>query len=261
MIQTTWAGYSFDQNSFDENPDQYAAYFLAADQFWTGAPVDCNSLDYDYRAEFARFWSSAYLPQDEAAGWTVDLSKAANLELSGGDAKGWLGHVDGRDMAGLPVGVKRLGRFLFNLPGEAGKPKAVVLAGKLNPEGEWPSQVVIDADGKKAGALAFAVAATVQAAPKPPMAKTVVTYADGTTAGFDWKLQQNVFSVDDDRASAVAPVIWKAGGGNGEMARAVHCFVWQNPSPEKAIKSIALVGGGQASGLMLFGVSGISAGK
>ncbi len=254
ILQTTWAGYSFDETSFEENPDQYASYFLAAEAAWTGAPVPFDKMNLDYRAEFARMWSANLLPAGKTGGWTVDLGGVANLDLKN-NPKEWLGLIGKGGMGSLPVGAQSLGRVRYQIAGEPGNPRAVLLAGRHNPAGDWPARLDVPV-GRKAGVLAFAVAASVPGATNPAIARTTVTYDDGTTAGFDWKLAQNVFPVDDLRASAVAPVVWSE-APNGEIPRAVHEFAWKNPKPSKGIRSISFQSTAQASGLILFGLGGL----
>ncbi len=257
ILDTTWAGYSFGQESFDENQDQYAAYFLAAEASWTGAEKSYDKWDFDYRTEFARMWSGSDLPRGEQAGWTIDLNKAANFTAVTGEKKDFLGNEGVTGMDNLPVGKQTLGRFTYEIPGEKGAPKAVLLAAKMNPAGEWPSAVTIPI-GRSAASIGFATAATLGGPTHPPIAKTVVTFDDGTTDTFDWKLGQTAFAVDDVRASATSLVIWKD-TPEGEPAKVLHQYVWRNPTPDKKVRSVRIESNQQASGLMLFGVSGISA--
>ena len=257
ILDTTWAGYSFGQESFDENQDQYSAYFLAAEASWTGAEKSFDKWDFDYRTEFARMWSGSDLPRGEQDGWTVDLSKAANFSAVAGEKKDWLGYVDMVGMDKLPVGKQSLGRFTYDIPGEKGAPKAVLLNAKMNPEGEWPSAVIIPL-GRTADSIGFAAAATLAGPTHPPIAKTIITFDDESTSTFEWKLGQTAFAIDDIRASATSLVIWKD-APEGEPAKVLHQYVWRNPTPDKKVKSVRIESNNQASGLMLFAVSGVAA--
>ena len=255
ILGTTWAGYSFGQASFDENQDQYSAYFLAAEAAWTGAEKPFEEMGLDYRAEFARIWSGSYLPRGERDGWTIDLTSVATFPASADKNGDWLGHRASGAMENLPVGKARLGRFSYQIAGEKGSPRAMLLAARMNPEGDWPRSVTIPVD-RPAAAIAFAAAATLPGPATPPIAHTTVTFDDGTTQSFAWKLGQTVFAVDDTRASATSPVIWKDTPGDS-MHKALHQYVWRNPDPKKKVKSVRFDTTAQASGLMLFGMSGV----
>ena len=255
ILDTTWAGYSFGQESFDESQDQYAAYFLAAEAAWTGAEKSFEEMDLDYRAEFARMWSGSDLPNDKRNGWTVDLDSVATFPVSADGNGDWLGHHASGGMEKLPVGKARLGRFTYQIAGGQGAPRAVLLASRMNPEGKWPRSLTIPVD-RPAEAISFATAATLPGPAHPPIATTTVTFDDGTTQSFAWKLGQTVFAVDDLRASATSPVVWKD-APKGKMPKAVHQYVWRNPDPQKKIKSVRFDTNTQAGALMLFGMSGI----
>ncbi|PKO16542.1 hypothetical protein CVU37_11250 [candidate division BRC1 bacterium HGW-BRC1-1] len=257
ILDTTWAGYSFGQESFDENQDQYAAYFLAAEASWTGAEKSYDKWDFDYRTEFARMWSGSDLPRGERAGWTIDLGKAVNFTAVAGEKKDFLGNVGVSGMENLPVGKQPLGRFTYEIQGEKGSPEAVLLAGKMNPEGEWPAAITIPI-GRSAASIGFAAAATLAGPTHPPIARTVVTFDDGTTDTFDWKLGQTIFAVDDPRVSATSLAIWKD-TPVGEPAKVLHQYVWRNPTPDKKVRSVRIESNQQASGLILFAMSGTSA--
>ncbi|PKO17010.1 hypothetical protein CVU37_09380 [candidate division BRC1 bacterium HGW-BRC1-1] len=256
VLDTTWAGYSFGQESFEANQEQYAAYFLAAEAAWTGAPKPFDEMDLDYRAEFSRMWTGSDLPRGKRAGWTVDLSAVANFDATAKGKADWLGHAGAAGMVNLPVGEARLGRFVFNIPGKKGAPKAVLMSGQMNPDGKWLDRLSVPVD-KTAAAIGFAVAATLPGPASPAIADSTFTYDDGTTEGITWNLGQTAFAVDDPRASATSPVAWK-NTPEGAMAEVVHQFVWRNPQPAKKVKSITFQSNNQASGLLLFGISGVS---
>ena len=256
ILDTTWAGYSFGQASFDENPKQYAAYFLAAEAAWTGAATPYDKMDFDYRDEFTRMWIRSDLPRGKRGGWTVDLSTVANFDATAKGKAEWLGHAGAPGMVNLPVGEARLGRFVFNIPGEQGAAKAVLMSAQMNPEGEGLSRLTIPVN-KKAAAIGFAVAATLPGPASPAIADTTFTFDDDTTEALTWNLGQTAFAVDDPRESPTSPVVWKE-TREGAMAEVVHQYVWRNPQPAKKVKSISFQSNNQASGLLLFGISGVS---
>jgi hypothetical protein len=255
LMQTTWAGYSFGIDSFEENSEQYAAYVLAAEAAWTGGASAAEEMPYDYRAEFDRIWLRDCLPKGTAGGWCVDLSRAANLRLSRDKDKPWLGYMTGADMSGVPKGRNRLGRYTFLLPSLGREPAAVLLSGRWHAQGNLPSRLVVPVDAT-ASAVAFATAATLGSAAGSVVAETTVAYDDGTTLSLPWKMGRNVFAIDDVRTSVGCPVVWEK-TADGEMPRAIHAHLWLNPHPDKRIRSLQFDSGNSGCALMLFGITGI----
>jgi hypothetical protein len=256
LVQTTWAGYSFDQNSFDANFDQYAAYLLAAEAAWTGGYESADEVGFDFRREFARLWTRRDLPPRGADGWICDISKAASFPLKEGKDGMWLGAEGWSGMTGFPHGNQSLGRFQFLFPGESGDPKALLLASQFNPVGQWPDNVELRL-GALADSLVFAVAATLPGPSDIAIAQTVVKYADGSVERIDWKVYRNVFPVEDPRPGAYSPVLWENAAA-GKMPCVVHGYVWKNPHPSKRIADLKFVSNRKGSGLLVFGVSGLT---
>lgn len=253
MLQTTWAGFSFDEDSYPKNLDQYQAYFLAAEAAWTGAPTNYDELSFDHRTEYARLWDPKR-PQVRA-GWLVDLAPAANLDLVDAERDGWLGGDGTRRLGGIPTGTVTLGDATFMVPGGKVRPRAVLLAGRMNGAGEWPTTVTLRV-GAKASSLRFVTAATHTTVTDPVIAHTVVEYTDGSCETFAWRMGANVYAVDDYRSNPAAPLLWYD-RGPGVRARALHGFAWENPRPGSEIRAIHMVSADDAAGLMLLGVTGV----
>lgn len=241
LCQTTWAGYSFDQTSFEENADQYAAYVLAAEAAWTGGTTEPESIPFNYRDEFVRFWTLDMLPPTSSAGWTVDLSSIANQPASGEFS--WLKH--------LQTGhLMRLGRYGFASP-EA----AVVFSGKFNRTRSQLRKARLDI-GTTATAIGFATGATYASPTNDTIASTEVLYEDSAVEKLEWRLGINVMAISDSRSTIMAPLAWT----NPEKSlpsQHVHVYTWLNPSPEKTIKAINFSSADEGSALVLFGISGI----
>lgn len=256
IMQTTWAGYSFDQKSFDENANQYAAYVLAAEAAWTGAPCEPEKMPFDYKREFGRLWNADRLPRMGARGWSADLNSVANFSLKAKDGEVLPGFQKGEDLRAFPVGETTLERFRYNFPGEKDAPRAVLLEGQFNPTpGAWPARLSVPVDST-ATLVMFAVAATLPGPPGAAVASSAVNYEDGTSEKIDWRLTQTVYSLEDERASADAPVLWRE-TPKDQTPRVVHGYQWKNPAPAKKIKSIDFRSANRGSALVVFGISGI----
>lgn len=254
LIDTTWAGWNFNGEGVEKNLYQYAAYVLAAEAAWTGGMQKADKVPFDYYEEFLRLWNKDLLPQSEASGWMVDLSPAATLPLKPSKKiSPWLGYAKGVDLADFAAGDSWLGRFRFRLPSNK---NAVLFSGRMNPDGQRGLSQLNLAIENTAKALVFAGAATLGGPEGQTLARTRVSYSDGSSETFEWKLAQNVFALDDTRMSLTAPVVWSKKARSG-MRRAVHAYVWENPHPEKAISEIVTTSANEASALILFGVSGI----
>lgn len=261
LLQTTWAGYSFDETSFLENPDQYAAYLLAAEAAWNGGYTDPEAVPYDYRVEFARLWNRRLLPAGEAAGWTLPLPSAGRMQLAPDKAGRFLGSpvAAGPDFFPLEPGLTPVSRYLFQIPaGDKGVPEALLLQARFNPAGQdWPASWSADL-GTTASAVVFALGATFPGPTGLQIAESEITYADGTTLRLPWKLEQTVFPLTDTRATPLAQVIWKRAPRSAQdPGLAIRSFVWKNPRPEKELKSLTFRSANRGSGLVVFGVTGV----
>ncbi|MEI7634532.1 MAG: glycoside hydrolase family 20 zincin-like fold domain-containing protein [bacterium] len=259
VLQTTWAGFSNDWESFKNNQAQYAAYLLAAEAAWTGGTTEPSQVPFDHIEEFARLWQANDLPACGAPGWQADLSPIANIDLSAPELAKWLGYVNSSALASIPAGDARLWRFRFRIAGKAGSPRAVLLAGKFNPPAlsgsDWPSRVLLPV-GRKARAVAAAMACTTDGPAGSPLGDMVVRFDDGTSRVTSLKIGGNIFPLDDDSGNVLSPKVWQA-SATGQPPCAIHALVWTNPAPQKTIKSVEFVSARQGPAVMIFGVSGI----
>jgi hypothetical protein len=256
-LQTTWAGYSFDQHSLENHPDQYAAYVLAAEASWNGGFIDPAELPYDYRAEFARLWNADLLDETAAPGWTVNLNAAANFDaIPPPGSPTWMGAFGADGLVGLSSGQVRFGRWLFHIPGKDQLPRAVHFT-SLFEDGPGTSRLSLPVR-RRVKALKFALAATHPGPQNEQIAHTIVHYGDGTSTTIPWRLGLNAFALEDDRETFQAPVLWrKALNTPNDPPRVIHGYLWMNPHPQKPIRTIETLSDKKASGLLLFGVSGL----
>ncbi|PKO16761.1 hypothetical protein CVU37_10430 [candidate division BRC1 bacterium HGW-BRC1-1] len=261
LLQTTWAGYQTDEPAFLAAQKQFTAYLLAAEAAWTGGYNSADEVPFDYAEEFTRIWMRNDLPQRGAQGWTLGLGDVAKFDV-GNDANArWLGYDGGATPGKLPVGQVRMGRILFDVAGEAGHPKCLLMAGGFNPQGtQWPARAEI-AVGKKAGMLALLVAATQPAPPIATLGTATVHFADDTTESITWKLGETIFPLEDNTSLVTTQRSWTSPGaeGRGDKPFHLHTCLWRNPRPAKVIESIEIVSSNQGPAVMLFGVSGIEA--
>ncbi|MGC8740419.1 MAG: family 20 glycosylhydrolase [Candidatus Sumerlaeaceae bacterium] len=256
LMQTTWAGYSFDQESFDSSLDQYAAYVLAGQAAWTGGAHELREVPFDYRQEFARLWTRELLPPVERKGWVANLSAAANLPLDGSKfCEFVVGDAHSSSFAGLEPGEQQLGRWKVSIPRVGTGPGAVLFEGQFNPEGPWLRELTVPVN-RPAQALFFVVASTVGGPRMAPIAVTTVEFDDSSTASLKWRPGVTVFGLEDGRSAPRVPVVWQ-NQEQGKAPRYVHGYVWKNPSPEKAIKCVKTETTYRGGALLLFALSGL----
>ena len=79
MLQTTWTGFGNNRNALKDFPDQFAAYIVAADQFWSTS-ASALSRGYSAWSVFETLWRGPTVPP--MSGFIVDLSPIANLPLA-----------------------------------------------------------------------------------------------------------------------------------------------------------------------------------
>lgn len=262
LLQTTWAGYSNDTKAFMAHQKQFQAYLLAAEAAWTGGADSVDEVPFDYAAEFTRIWLRSELPRAGAPGWTTDLGGVANFDLGDEANARWLGYASASTLAALPTGPQRFGRVQFMIPGGGGRPACVLLAGKFNPPGEWPTRVDIPV-GRRATTLALLTAATLPGPPIATLGGARVVLSDGTSQTITWKLGETVFPMDQTESLVYTPCTWNspAAAANGDKPFALHTCLWTNPRPEARVERIEITSSQQGPALMLFGVAGIEAAK
>ena len=259
LLQTTWAGYQTDEAAFLASQKQFTAYLLAAEAAWTGGYETPALVPFDYAEEFTRIWLRNDLPQRGARGWTLGLGDIVNFDM-GNDANArWLGYDGGATPGELPVGRARMGRILFDVAGEEGNPKCLLMAGGFNPQGkQWPARAEISVE-KKAGMLALLVAATQPAPPIATLGSATIHFADGTTESITWKLGETIFPLEEGMSLVTTQRSWTSPGAaeRGDKPFHLHTCLWRNPRPQTSIKKIEIVSSNQGPAVMLFGVSGI----
>jgi hypothetical protein len=256
LVQTTWAGYSFNQESFDRNINQYSAYVLAGEAAWRGGARELNEVPYDYQQEFARLWTQDLLPLNGGDGWFVNLSRVANVQLerpTGTD--GERGAASAFDLKGLKSGLQRLGRWLVYVPELHGAPGACLFDGQFNAIRSGLDELRIPTD-RPARALFFVVASTASAPSDFPIAQTTIEYEDATSDVIEWRPGINVLGLDDERTMPRVPVVWSSGKGV-HPPRYLHGYLWVNPSPLKKIREMRTNTLRRGGGLILVAVSGL----
>jgi hypothetical protein len=257
LLQTTWAGYSLDPQSFAREMHQYAAYVLAAEAAWNAddPPDPERFLAGTY---FLDLMDLSALRPANRAGWLADLREAYNYPLAAADATGWFDLGPDHDLSSVPGGVARLRGLAFRLgePADASAPAAIVLHGKLVRDLSLPTEVEISLNAK-AKQLAVLHAVNFFCEPGTKVAEYQITYDDGEAATIDLVYGRNVLACSDLSMTPEAPIVWSGQTAAGAPV-ALRVLVWDHPHPKKTIRSFAARSAEAAGSLMLLGLTGLA---
>jgi len=259
LLQTTWAGYSLDPNSYAANLRQYAAYVYAAEAAWNAdRPPDPDTFPAD--AYFLDLMGASTLKPANRAGWTADLRPACNYPLAAADAHGWFELGPQHDLSALPRGKVRLKGLEFHVGDAAdlNAPAAVLLAGRLTPGLKLPDAVELRMDAQ-AAQLAILQVTNYTCDAGTKVGSYELTYEDGQQETLDLVYGQNVLAYTDLAAAAAAPVVWSGKTGAGGPA-SVRVLVWSVAAPEKRIRTLRVRSANAAGSLMILGITGLEAG-
>jgi len=258
MLSTTWVYSSHDQSAraidavpqqWDPPPDaafyywfhQLAAYVRSGCMAWnpeagtdfSDSEVFCNLY------EFAK-------PARERRMSTIDLSSAANIEISPENNPFLIGDTFGFDA--LPETV---GGVPFAPMERGGRRAAITVKSALTPE--FPEQLPVFRGGLKASRLYFLHTMTGSEPEKyDPAAEIDITYADGTKSTYPLRFEYEVGTPQ------TALNRYLATGNRAEISSArgksaIWYSIWENPHPEKIIAGIDLRSGKAA--YFLFGIT------
>lgn len=255
LLQTTWAGYSLDEASFQRELHQYAAYVLAAEAAWNAdAPPAPDS--FPAKSLFLDYLGLSALRQANSAGWLADLSSAYNYPLKAAGPEGWFGLGSASDLSAVPGGVVRLKGVAFQLGDVAGgAPAAIVLRSKLAPDPALPTDVQI-AIRARAARLVVLHTMSFACAPGGRVGQCEIQYEDGQAAMIDLIYGENAFAYTDLTATAAAPLVW-TGRTTGGAPVALRALVWEHPRPAQVIAALTIRTADAAGSLVILGLTGL----
>jgi hexosaminidase len=257
-LQTTWAGYSLDPNSYAKNIRQYAAYVLAAEAAWNAdRPPDPDTFPSD--AYFLDLMGTSTLRPANRAGWTADLRPACNYALAAADDAGWFELGPQHDLSALPRGQVRLKGITFQIgqAEEAHAPAAIVLSGRLSRGLKMPDAVELQI-GAPAAQLAIVQATNYPCDPGTRVGTYELTYEDGQKETLELVYGENVLAYTDLAAAPAAPIVWSGRTGAGGPA-SVRVLIWSVAAPDKQIRTLKAQSAHAAGALMILGITGLEA--
>ncbi|MBK9119206.1 MAG: family 20 glycosylhydrolase [Phycisphaerales bacterium] len=256
LLQTTWAGYSLDPESFERELHQYAAYVLAAEAAWN-ADNPPSPDEYPAGTFFLDLMGMSALPPANRRGWTADLATATNYDLAAHDAAGWFGLGPDHDLRSVRAGNVRLGGVKFCLSAGAaeGTARGVLFRSRLTRDEALPTQMTFRLEGPT-DTLALLLVSGFAAATGEDVGTLSATWDDGTTAELVLRYGEHVFAWNDLNAAPAAPIVWRGRSSSGELA-ALRAVIWNLPPKSSRLKSLTLHSAAGAGGLLLLGITGL----
>jgi len=247
LVETLWAGYSISEKTLESAFDQFHAYILAAEYAWDSGDTKLEDLSYSPAEVFRKIWRREKADHSTREGFLVDLSPFANAPLR----DSWLGYGPEHDLRKFRTGRIRLAGIELDVPNRG----AILLDGRMNPAGEWPSGLTIPL-GRKAAALEFLISAGWHADKGTRVAGITIRYSDAESVALDLVYGENIAAWNDCASLPSASTAWVGKTLSGDRA-VVRLVDWRNPSPEKTIESVEIESSGTEAGPVLFALTGL----
>lgn len=256
-LQTTWAGFNFAIDGNEEAWYQYWAYILAAEYAWSGVNTPVEQLPFKAEDLFLDLWSERKPLLENRKGFFVDLQPVFNRRLSDdAERSGWMGYGPELDFSSFPVDRELVAAARFrpavNEKGEG----ALLLAGKMNPAGQYPAEVSLELKGQKASSLHFLMNAGFRGKEGGKAGEIVVVFEDGTKDRMDLLYGKNLFSQTDERVGMNARIAWEGEARDGNRIR-VWDLEWVSPKPTRKIDQVILRSSGSEAAPVLFALTGV----
>ena len=246
MLQTIWNGYFGNRFVLYDGFNQVQPYVRTGAWSWNAAD-EANAYDaYEVAAEM---WE----PIKEVpagAGFTVDLSDVANLELAG-EGHPFLFGSDFNIGEILRPGLLQVGQVKFDIPAIGESAAAITLKSRRN--NEAPAEVNIPLNNVKFSRLFFLHGAFIDSSLNRlnPAAMLTVTYADGSKVVKPINYYGDLLSFVEDYNHQVSPGNSLALADGAKIAY----MTWENPHPNKKVKKLTLSTVPETYAYYLFGIS------
>lgn len=239
-VQTTWAGRDMNLDS-EEAAYQYWCYILASHYTWSGDTSPIEDLPFDPAQVFFDTWKRKPVYLGDKPGRLFDLTPLYNRSLADDNkGTGFMGLGPTLDLRDFPQRNWSYNNTMIKVtPTDGRKEGAVVLAGRMNPKGTYPTSVTIPVPNDTATELHFLLTAGFRELDGAKVGSVIVQYADGTQFVEPLIYNKNIWSFTDTRVAPEIRVAWKSKTPSGENASVKH-WVWTNPNPSKPITSVVL---------------------
>jgi len=250
LIQTLWSGYNISEKCLKDQFQQYHAYIVAAEYAWNDSRLAVEELPYTPADEFMALWKRERAEHSSRNGFVVDLSPFANVAMSAEDTNAWVGYGPEHDLRSFKTGTVRLRGVEFEVPVN----KALMLWGAMNPDGNWPSGIRIPLD-RTAEGLAFLMATGWSTEKGENVGRIEIRWSDTESMVLDLVYGENVAAWNDPIPTPSAPTAWVGKTQAGERVT-LRMINWQNPYPERPIRSVEITSSGTEACPVVFGITG-----
>lgn len=258
FLQTTWAGFNFKITDNEAEWHQYYAYLWAAEYAWSGKNTPIMELPFDAKQVFLDLWFEKKPEKKKRSGFMVDLRPWYNRRLEDEPERGgWIGLGPECDFSAFPLGKNRFGETLFQVEKNERGEAAVMLAGKMNPPGDFPETIEIKLENVTATELHFLLNTTFATKNGLQVGEIIIKYADDTTETQQLIYGRNIFAFNEINAGKEARIAWQGTTKNGEIIR-VWDVRWKNPQPEKKITTLILRSALTEAAPILLAITGIN---
>ncbi len=246
LLQSTWAGYSLNENTLrGQEFRQFIAYLLAGLYAWDPNAPEPDQLPFDVEAVFHDWYRREPIPLQPKAGFTVDLSSLANHTLSDWHSV----------FQRVPVGSVSIGGYRYAIAGEPNAPKGVMMAGYLVPDSadRYPRQITIPIERAVQNLYLLATTAyPVESGVE--VADLTIEYADGTESTMALTYGVQLRAWNDSGYAFEGRPLWSGRIDTGwARLRQIH---WQNPYPDKSVRAVRLNLSDRTASFVLVGLSG-----
>lgn len=240
MLQTTWTGWSSEEVTLKNYPDQVYAYILSAAWSWNPQCPSLGELPYRPDAVFKKLWTTQPL-ENRVSYSQVRLDPYCNISRVDSSRKiGWLGMGKGNDLSALPAGTVEIEGTPFAIPlGKIDKPGAVMLGGNALP-GSFPRSVEGISVDAKVAALSFLHGCAYASDKDSEVGKYIVHYEDGKTEQIPLVYSSNIHAWDDQATATSYGFAWRSRAADGRVV-GVSDLHWENPRPDVKITGIDFV--------------------
>jgi hypothetical protein len=261
MMQTTWAGYDQNISIIEREPQQVSGYILAADYFWNPVNRNVNQLGYSPDKVLHHLWYGKTEDKTVQKGFAVNLSPYANMVLADNpNNRGFLKINPGYDLSNLLNGSQEDTLHLWDdvnyyISTRNHVPAGIALKGNGITKG-FPDKVEGITINHKAHSLAFLHTTLFGALTSTPAGYYAVNYADGTHIEIPLIYGKNISGWRDIETYYGGQLSWQGTTSTGEPVY-IRQYEWENPYPDKEIKSLDFHTGPASLSPLLIAITGI----
>ena len=245
-ISTHWYEANDWSNVRTLSPKAWLEQVMGAQYAWNPANPAIEDIHYDPVHVIRNMYGSKSSLAEHGVWSSIPLEQAFNGCISN-DAKSWPGHGEGNSLSAVFTGTIACGDVPF-LMGSQRDNNVVLLSGGANDD--LTAEPVTIPVQRKAQRLAFLHACNIphnsaqlatwqNALAMPPVAKYQINYADGSSHNVPLLYRWNIMDWNSKTGTFEGEIAYAGKTMNGYRIQLLKTD-WENPFPEKTIKSITV---------------------